>query len=118
MFTPVILPPHSSPTRPPSDLVTVMPVSDPPLIVPVLPTLPIVPPEIVPEPLLPPVPGSSTAVSVPVNVPMFTPVIVPDRKSTRLHSSHTVTSYAVFGLQKIVPVLPTLPIVPPHIVPS
>src|SRR5436190_3992951 len=103
MFTPVILPPHSSPTRPPSDLVTVMPVSDPPLIVPVLPTLPIVPPEIVPEPLLPPVPGSST-----------------DGKVTRLDSRHTVVTYAAPCLTIVPPMVPVtvMPVSePPLIVP-
>src|SRR6516165_4233760 len=92
---------------------TEIPVSVPPLIVPVLLTLVTVPPEIVPEPAV----LSSTAVIVPLSVPTFMFVIVPAPWALTVPAM-SPTEIPVSVPPLIVPVLLTLVTVPPEIVPE
>src|SRR5260370_666042 len=95
--------------------VTVTPVSVPPDMEPVLPTLPIVPPLIVPELE---VGVSSTAVMEPLSEPIDMPVIVPAPCAVFNPDMLPVTVAPVRVPRDMDPVLPTLPIVPPLIVPE
>src|SRR5256885_6277518 len=47
-----------------------------------------------------PLPANGNVLGVQVALATFAPVGTPDRKSTRLNSSHLVISYAVFCLKK------------------
>src|SRR5579872_47222 len=96
-------------------LVTVTPVSAPPVIAPVLPTLPTVVPLMTPDPAF----ESSTAVIDPVSVPpTVTSVIVPAPCATIVPAISLVTVTPVSAPPVIVPVLPTLPTVVPLMTPD
>src|SRR5260221_13073420 len=94
--------------------VTVTPVREPPDMEPVLPTLPMVPPLIVPELGE----ASSTAVIVPLKEPMDMPVIVPAPWAVIVPADRPSTVTGVSVAPGGGPVLHTLPIVPPLIVPE
>ena len=122
MSTPSIVPWPCVVNAPAMSAVTVMSLNAPALTVPVLPTLPIVELEIIPEPLSAGTPftaGSSIAVMVPVMAPsMSTPSIVPWPCVVNAPAMSAVTVMSLKAPALTVPVLPTLPIVEFEIVPE